>query len=308
MKPMRLLLPALLLLGGLGAAPAENAKSALDKATLEAYIRHLFLWGSQIQVTISDPKPSELPGLLAVRVRAAAGGASQEQDFYVSKDGRKIVRAVVYDVTKNPFHQEIAKLKTDAQPALGAPGAPVVLVLFSDFQCGFCAQEGQMLRQNLLKAYPEQVRLYFKDFPLDQIHPWARTAAIAGRCVYRESEEAFWAYHDWVFANQSQLTPENFKSKFLEFAKAHGKLDGFKLGNCLENRLTEAEVNRSVEEGRELQVNSTPTLFVNGRRISAQIPWENLRQVIDFELDYQKRAHNAGEECCAVKLPTPLNQ
>lgn len=305
---MRVFLPALLLLGCLGAAPAENAKSALDKATLEAYIRHLFLWGPQIQVTISDPKPSELPGLLAVRVRAAAGGASQEQDFYVSKDGRKIVRAVIYDVTKNPFHQEIAKLKTDGQPALGAPGAPVVLVVFSDFQCGFCAQEGQMLRQNLLKAYPEQVRLYFKDFPLDQIHPWARTAAIAGRCVYRESEEAFWAYHDWVFANQSQLTPENFKSKFLEFAKTSGKLDSFKLGNCLESRLTEAEVNRSVEEGRELQINSTPTLFVNGRRISAQIPWENLKQVIDFELDYQKTAHNAGEECCAVKLPTPVNQ
>jgi protein-disulfide isomerase len=308
MKSVRLLVPVFFFVGMLGAAPAENAKSALDKATLEAYVRHLFLWGPQIQVTVSDPKPSELPGLLAVRIRASAGGASQEQDFYVTQDGRKIVRALIYDVNKNPFHQEIAKLKTDSQPALGTPGAPVVLVLFSDFQCGFCAQEGKMLRENLLKAYPEQVRLYFKDFPLDQIHPWARTAAIAGRCVYRESEEAFWAYHDWVFANQTQLSPENFKSKFLEFAKSHGKLDTFKLGNCLDNRATEAEVNRSVDEGRELQINSTPTLFVNGRRINAQIPWENLKQVIDFELDYQKTAHNAGDECCAIKLPAALNQ
>jgi protein-disulfide isomerase len=308
MRVMRHLLPALLFLGILAPASAETAKSALDKATLEAYIRHLFLWGPQIQVTISDPKPSEMPGLLAVRIRAAAAGASQEQVFYVSKDGRKILRAAVYDVTKNPFHEDLEKLKTDSQPALGTPGAPVVIVVFSDFQCGYCAKEGQMLRQNLTKSYPEQVRLYFKDFPLDQIHPWARMAAIAGRCVYRESEEAFWAYHDWAFSKQSELTPENFRTKFLEFAKSNGKLDGFKLGNCLDNRVTEAEVNQSVAEAQQLQVNSTPTLFVNGRRISAQIPWENLKQVIDFEIEYQKTAHNAGEACCAVKLPTPLDQ
>lgn len=301
------LLTALLSVGSLAWA-AEGPKSALDKATLEAYIRHLFLWGPQIQVTLSDPKPSELPGLLAIRVRASAGGASQEQDFYISKDGRKIVRALVYDVNRSPFEQELARLSTEGQPALGTPGAPVSIVIFSDFQCGYCAQEGRMLRENLLKAYPNQVRLYFKDFPLDQIHPWARLAAIAGRCVYRQSEEAFWSYHDWVFAHQAQLDAANFKSKFLDFARTNGKLDDFKLGTCLDQRLTEAEVERSVAEGRALQVNATPTLFINGRRISAQIPWENLKQVIDFELDYQKSLQATGEGCCAVKLPVPVEQ
>jgi protein-disulfide isomerase len=300
-------LTAFLLLGSFAFA-AGGTKSALDKATLEAYIRHLFLWGPQIQVTISDPKPSELPGLLTVRVRAAAGGASQEQDLYVSKDGRKIVRALIYDVNRSPFEQELAKLTTEGQPALGAPGAPVSIVIFSDFQCGFCAQEARMLRENLPKTYREQVRLYFKDLPLDQIHPWARLAAIAGRCVYRQSEEAFWSYHDWVFANQAQLDPKNFKTRFLEFAKSNGKLDDFQLANCLDKRLTEPEVNRSVAEAQALQVNATPTLFINGRRISAQIPWENLKQVIDFELDYQKSTQATGEDCCAVKLPVPVEQ
>lgn len=300
-------LPAFLFLASLAFA-ASGPKSALDKATLEAYIRHLFLWGPQIQVTISDPRPSELPGLLAVRVRAAAGGASQEQDLYVSQDGRKIVRALVYDVNRSPFEQELAKLTTEDQPALGAPGAPVSIVLFSDFQCGYCAQEGRMLRENLLQSYPSGVRLYFKDFPLDQIHPWARLAAIAGRCVYRQSEEAFWSYHDWVFANQAQLDSKNFRTRFLEFAKNNGKLDDFKLAHCLDKRLTEAEVDRSVAEARALQVNATPTLFINGRRISAQIPWENLKQVIDFELNHQKSAQAGGEGCCAVKLPVPVEQ
>jgi protein-disulfide isomerase len=183
----------------------------------------------------------------------------------------------------------------------------VVIVVFSDFQCQFCAQEGQMLRQNLIVSYPDKVRLYFKDLPLEQIHPWAKAAAIAGRCIYQQSSDAFWSYHDWIFSQQSQITKENLKAKVLEHAKTAGKLDEFKLGNCIDTAATEPEVRRSIEEARDLQVNATPTLFINGRRISAQIPWENLKQLIDFELEYQKTAQNAGEACCSVKLPSPLN-
>ena len=85
------------------------------------------------------------------------------------------------------LQDDLDKLKTEFQPSLGTPGAPVVLVAFSDFECPHCKDEATMLRQNLLSAYPTQVRLYFKDFPLEAIHPWAKTAAIAGRCVFRQS-------------------------------------------------------------------------------------------------------------------------
>jgi hypothetical protein len=74
-------------------------------------------------------------------------------------------------------------------------------------------------------------------------------------------------------------------------------------------RVTEAEVSASIAEARELQVAGTPTLFVNGRRISSQLSWEGLKQIIDIELEYQKTATNAaGSACCELKLPTPLNQ
>ena len=75
----------------------------------------------------------------------------------------------------------------------------------------------------------------------------------------------------------------------------------------LGTRATEADVDRSLAEGRALKVNSTPTLFVNGRRLVGQLAWPNLRQIIDYEIDYQKTAKNAGEDCgCEVKLPSPL--
>ena len=286
---------------------AGPRKTALDKTAFEAYVRHLFVWGAPIQVKIDDPKPSQLPGFVEVKVSASAGNATQEETFYVSKDGQKIVRGVVFDVANNPFKPELDKLKTQFEPSFGTPGATVILVVFSDFQCPYCRDEAKMLRENLLSAYPKQVRVYFKEFPLDTIHPWARMAAIAGRCVFRQNAASFWDYHDWIFDKQADITPENLKAKVLEFA-ASKKLDTLQLGSCMETRATEADVNRTSAEARALGVNSLPTVFVNGRRIAAQIAWPNLRQIIDYEIEYQKTAKNAGEDCgCEVKLPSPLS-
>ena len=288
------------------AQPAETKKSALDKATLEAYIRHLSVWGPQIKVQIGDPKPSPLPGMLEVNVHASAGNASQDEIFYISKDGQKIVRGLIYDVKENPFKADLDKLKTDLQPNFGTPGAPVVLVLFSDFQCPFCKEEAKVLRTNLLSTYPKQVRLYFKDMPLEQIHPWAKAAAIAGRCVFKQSPTAFWEYHDWIYEHQGDITKDNFREKVLEFAKGK-QIDALQLGNCMDTRATEAEVAKSVKEAQELRVSSTPTLFVNGRRLPSQVAWPDLRTIIDQEIEYQKTAKNAGEDCgCEVKLPAPV--
>ena len=291
------------------AQPAPTASptpSALDKATLEQYVRHMFVWGPQIQVQIADPKPSaSLPGFRDVTVTASAGQASQAVTFYVTPDGRRFIQGNVFDVTQSPFEADLNKIRTDLEPSFGTPGAPVVLAVFSDFQCGFCKEEAKLLRETLAKEYPTQVRVYFKDFPLEQIHPWAKPAAIAGRCVFRQKPAAFWDYHDWVFATQAEITPENLRAKIDEFAKSKA-LEPIQLGTCIDNKATEAEVNRSMAEARALNVNSTPTMFINGRRVVGQVAWQQLKQIIDHEIEYAK-THGGGEKCCEVKLPSPAN-
>src|SRR5690242_5007161 len=115
----RLLLCITLLATCLAAAPdqttpkAPEKKSAFDKATFEAYVRHLKVWGPQITVAVGEPKPSQMPGFSEVTVHAAAGGASADLNFYVSKDGQKVVEGNLYDIAQNPFKPEIDKLKTD---------------------------------------------------------------------------------------------------------------------------------------------------------------------------------------------------
>jgi protein-disulfide isomerase len=283
---------------------ATPQKTALDKATLEAYVRHLMVYGPQIQIAVGDPKPSPLPGFIEVKVHASAGQAKQDLLFYVSKDGQKIVQGNVYDVKNNPFKDDLDKLKTDGQPAMGKSGAAVVLVEFTDFQCPYCKQEAQVLRQNLASAYPNQVRLYFVDHPLEQLHPWAKAAALAGRCVFKQNSDAFWQYHDWMFEHQGEVTVDNVKEKIMEFAKGKENIDTLQLSRCIESNATAPELAKEQALGDALSIESTPTLFINGRRRVGSQDWPTLRAIIDYEIEYQKTAHNAGEDCgCELKLP-----
>jgi protein-disulfide isomerase len=303
----RTLASAILLVAALWSAEKAPAKkSAFDKATLEAYVRHLNVWGPQIKVEIDNPKPSSLPGFEEVTVHASAGNASADDTLYVSKDGQKILRGNVFEVAQNPFKPQLDKLHTDLQPSFGTPGAAVVIVLFSDFECPYCKEEAKALRSNLLSTYPKEVRLYFKDLPLTQIHPWALPAALAGRCIFKQNPGAFWDYHDWIYEAQTDVTADNLKSKILEFVKGK-EIDPLQLERCMDSKATQPEIDKSIAEAKALGVVATPTVFVNGRQLAGQAAtWANLRQVIDYEIAYQKTAKNAGEDCgCEVKLPSP---
>jgi protein-disulfide isomerase len=285
-------------------APVQQASPAIDKAAIEAYIRHLFAeWPADAKIEVSDPKPSEIPGLREVIVTGSLKGQSAQQKLLMTPDGQRFILGTVYDLKQNPFRFEIAKLSTDSLPSLGTPGAPVMIVLFTDFECPYCRDEAKTLRTNLIQTYPKEVRLYLKDYPLVQLHNWAKPAAIAGRCVFQQSQPVYWQYHDWVFEQQPQITPENLNGKVLAFAQGK-EIDGLQLKRCLDTRATEAEVDRFIKEAQDLQVDSTPTLFINGRRITTNLPWPQLKSIIDNEINYQRTAKDAGDKpICEV---TPL--
>jgi protein-disulfide isomerase len=150
------------------------------------------------------------------------------------------------------------------------------------------------------------VRLYFKDFPIESLHPWAKSAAMAGRCVFQQKPDAFWDYHDWMYAHQPAITLDNLKDQVLGWAKDVKDLDTIKLGACIDSKATQAEVEKEIEEARALDVSGTPTMFINGRRIPQAIEWPVLKNIIDTEVEYQKTAKNAGDDCgCELKLDIP---
>lgn len=278
--------------------------TALDKVTLEAYLRHQFLIPSTIQFSIEDPKPSEIPSMMLVGVNLTDGGQMKQRvEFYVSGDGRKMIQGKVFDIGDSPFATDLKLLQGDGNPASGPANAPVNLEVFSDFQCQYCKEAAKTIRANVEKEYPAKVKVVFRDFPLEQIHPWAKPAAIAGRCVHKLDAGAFWQYHDWIFEQQANLTVENLKQKTLEFF--NGKLDTLQLTQCIEAKATEKDVDRSIATAKALQVASTPTMFVNGRRVVGNAAWPELKRVLDYEVDYAAKHGKPGEACCEVKLPIP---
>jgi len=231
----------------------------------EAFLRELYAWGPEFQVTAGAVKPSPVPDLYEIPVEISLQGKSDSAVVYLTKDGRYMVRGAITDTTADPFAPIREGLVLDGEPSKGPADASVVIVEFGDFQCPSCRQLDVVLRR-LLPEYP-QVRLVFKDFPLEQIHPWAMTAAIVGRCAYQQaSSDGFWKVHDLIYDNQDRITPETAYEKLLQLAADAG-LNLATMRACVSDPKTPELVRKTMAQGTALGVTSTPTSFVNGRDV-----------------------------------------
>ena len=263
-------------------APAEVHK------VIEAYLRHVYAIGSETKLTFSPLKETGVPGLLETTVELNIEGNQQTATLYVSKDGKYLLRGELSDLTKDPLAEARAKLQTKDAPVLGDPKAPVKLVEFSDFECPVCRNLHDVLR-GLLPNYP-QVQVIFKDFPIEQLHPWARTAALAGRCVYQQDPKSFWKMYDLIYDGQDLISAENAWTKMNDFAGQIG-LDQDRFKSCLASPEAGAAVDASRANGQLVEVSSTPTVFVNGRRIVGVDP-HVIEQYIQYEIGHSKPADN----------------
>lgn len=295
---------ALVLLGCGGALlGAEPAPPKLDKAKLEAYIRYAEAFTAEVQFSIDDPVPSAYKGYFRVVAHLTKGQNRLDRVYYVSPDGQHFVNGTIWDLNASPFLDTLEHLPADG-PSFGPANAKVTIVVFSDFECPFCRELAKTIREHVPQKYPSDVRVVYQDFPIPSIHPWARAAAEASRCVAKQNVAAFWAFHDWIFDHQEEINPGNLRQKVLDFGKDH-QLDATKLGGCIDSHETAPAVDRSVRAGQGLQIEQTPTLFINGRMIGGAISWEQLASILDLEL---KRPANvpgpAAEKCCEVTIPT----
>ncbi len=174
------------------------------------------------------------------------------------------------------------KLNIEHQPSFGPADARVTVVEFGDLECPSCRAEAPLLRELIPELFPNKVRVVFKDYPLESIHPWARAASIAGRCVFRQDPQAFWKFYDWDYANQDDITVENLKSRILAWAAGNG-ISSAQLETCIDSKATDAEISENISEGKSVGVRGTPTLFVNGiKSASSQLP--ALQRMIEKEL------------------------
>jgi protein-disulfide isomerase len=171
------------------------------------------------------------------------------------------------------YAQPVRQVPADNGNVLGPVSAPITLVMYSDFECGHCASLARTL-QETLPRYHGEVRMIFHHFPLDGscnpsmpngVHRSACRAAVAAECAAVQNR--FWQYHDALFANQQRLDD----ASLLSYAARVG-LDRVRFEACLASPEARARVQRDVESGRLLGIESTPTVFINGREIKGALP------------------------------------
>lgn len=176
-------------------------------------------------------------------------------------------------VTLDPPRTAVALESHD--PARGPATAPITIIEFSDYQCPYCARVTPTL-DRLRAAYPDKIRIIFKDFPLPN-HPLAPKASEAAHCA--SDQNKYWEMHDRMFANQQQLDVPTLKQHAGEL-----KLDQAKFDQCLDSGKFAGMIKADMEQGAKLGISSTPTLYVNGRPVIGAQPYEYFVNVIEEEL------------------------
>ncbi len=208
-------------------------------------------------------------------------GGRQTVPVFISGNGKFLVLGTeIYDTTVDPQKEIMEKISLKGVPTKGADNAKVVIVEYSDFQCPFCKRGKDMLPQ-ILKEYDGKVKIAFKQLPLKN-HNWAMPAAIATVCAYEQGNDKFWALHDKLFDSQKDITLENSKEKFNQYAKEVG-LDTKKFDTCLNSKEVKAKVESQMQEATEIGVQSTPTFVVNGMIVPGANP-EGLKSAIEIQL------------------------
>ena len=169
-----------------------------------------------------------------------------------------------------------AKVETQGHPSKGPAAAPVTIVEFSDFECPYCSGLFPTLKR-VEETYKDKIRIVYRQFPLNNLHPHAQKAAEASLCA--NDQNKFWQLHDAMFIDQKNLTVEDLKAKAAKLS-----LDSSAFATCLDSGKHANVVRDSVNEASKLGIDGTPAMFINGRYLGGNQPYDAIAKVIDDEL------------------------
>ena len=266
-----------------GATTSNAAVKSPTKEQVEVALKRTLGYDPGVSWVIYDIRPSSIPGVSDVLVSL---NKQEPMHIFWNADSQTAVIGQMLPFGPDPFTAVRTKLKAADGPALGSQTPAILMVEFSDLECPHC-KSAQPIAEKLAAEFP-QARYIFQQFPLPAtMHPWAMKAAEYADCAGQLNPTLFWKYVDTVFENQGSVAAATAEDKLKEFATTVG-LDPQKIAACSATPQTEARVKKSMQLGESLDVNQTPTLFINGRRVLgiADIPYDQLKNLVQFELDH----------------------
>jgi len=259
-------------------------------------------------IAIGPATPSDVAGYssVAVSFTSPEGKTSNPALFLISNDGKTVAQFTKYDISADPK----ALISPAGRPTRGGPtSAPVLIVGFDDLECPFCAKLHESIFPAITQRYGDKVSIVYKDLPLSEIHPWAMRAAVDVNCLAAQSGTGYWTLVDYIHAHASDVgsdpnpkaaaadkdkNPDAAPDKTLDRANAQldkltrdqgkfQKVDAAKLDACIAKQDTTA-IETSRQLATNLNIDSTPSLFINGEKVDGAVPIEFIFNVIDDAL------------------------
>jgi len=173
--------------------------------------------------------------------------------------------------------QDTKDVDPSGSPSMGNDSAPVTIVEFSDFECPYCARAVVTLKQ-LTKKYGDKVRVVYKHYPIEN-HAKAWPAALASMAAHEQGK--FWEFHDMLMFKQNEWRAVEDPVKiFIRYAESLG-LDKDKFKQALSNKNLREAVQKDMEQAKKLQVQATPTFFVNGVMVRGAVDIDYFSKVVD---------------------------
>lgn len=174
---------------------------------------------------------------------------------------------------ENAFKNPINDVVTADNPIIGPKDAPITIIEYSDFECPFCKRGYDNVKQ-VMKRYPSQVKIVYKHFPLESIHPNARAAGRASHAAFKQGK--FQEFHDALFDRQRFIGEE----LFVDVAKELG-LDMKKFNMDRNSDAINKQVDKDMAEGSKVGVQGTPYFIINGIPLNGAQPVEKFVQIIE---------------------------
>jgi protein-disulfide isomerase len=272
--------------GSASSSPAPVPTPQLNRR-IEVLVRSQFEVPPNVDLLIGATSKSEFPGYDNLPITFLSNGKQTTVNFLLSTDGNTVARLEKFDISKNPADT----LSIQNRPTRGPADAKVTVVNFDDLECPYCARMHEQLFPGTFDRYKGLVKFVYKDYPLVEIHPWAMHAGVDSACLADQNGDAYWRFVDYVHAHAEEVAGPAHDShdagknldKLAHDEGQRSQLDLAKLDACVAKQ-DESAVRASMKQGNSLGVNGTPTLFINGERISGVLPESQLRTAIDRAL------------------------
>ena len=232
-------------------------------AEMEERIRDAFKTPATVKLSVGRFKPSPFPDFQQGTLAMGEGSATQDRVVLLTRDGKHLIVSDLYNLTVDPKQQVLRNISLQDEPAQGPASAPVTLVEYADLECPTCARLHEFLETQVVPRYGNKVRVVFKEFPLP-FHDWSLTAAVACQCAYEMNHAAYVPLRTAIFRNQQLINVANVRETVLNYGEQAG-VERVRLAGCVDAKSSYPRIQRDVAEAKRIDVNQTPTVYINGK-------------------------------------------